>query len=192
MTIILGADECTCECTSNREPSLEGCRVATAIEIDPLQAICSSSRLRSHYQYRSCCGHMTMWSLTITQNSIFQHKPSCPPATPIIDPFAQEAFHVRWSTITLRLNHVILVLDYYQHAVQRHSSLDHRHEWMSRDRGSCHRWHLSRYGSRCKLTLLQEHLDPLICSFVSFQHSLPSFVAHKRVCAFLHCQLDQT
>jgi hypothetical protein len=72
--------------------------------------------------------HPNMWKLTITQSSVFQHEPSCPPATSIIDPFAKEAFHVRRFAITFCLDYVILVLDYYQHAVQRRSLLDLPHD----------------------------------------------------------------
>lgn len=147
----LGTDADADECTSNLDPSPDGCKLALAREIDPRHAIASSSRFRSTLGEPDAAGYNK--TLTVAQDAVFQHKPSGTPATPVIDPLAQEALEVGRPAVALGLHEIVLVADYIRcQPITLESHLD--------------------------LTLLEEDLDPLIGILLVLQH-LPALPVSK-------------
>jgi hypothetical protein len=147
----LGTDADADECTSNLDPSLDGCKLALAREIDPRQAIASSSRFRSTLGKPDAAGYNK--ALTVAQDAVLQHEPSGTPATAVIDPLAQEALEVGRSAVAFGLHEIVLVAD-------------------------CTRRQLMTSKSRQNLTLLEEDLDPLIGILLVLQH-LPALPVSK-------------
>lgn len=76
--------------------------------MDPRHATRSSSRFRSTISE----GLNMTGRPTVAQYSVFQDEPPGALSAPIIYPFAQEARQIWWTTVTLGLHQVVLIVDW--------------------------------------------------------------------------------